>query len=104
MSRVHEKRRIRRPPSFTGLVIGSIPGLLILLLLVGNLIALPAWVINVFDFIALALGLVAFVMSFILLRKEEHEHHGLGLLLTSVVSVLLAVYVLAWSLTGGNFY
>jgi hypothetical protein len=104
MSVTHQKRRIRRPPSFTGLIVGSIPGILMLLLLIGNLIALPAWALNSFGVVALALGLVALALSFVLLRREEHEHHGLGLLLASVISVLLAVYVLVWSFTGGNFY
>ena len=104
MSRVHEKRRIRRRPSFTGLLIGIIPGILILLLLIGNLIALPDWVINNFGWVALGLGLIALVMSFVFLRDEEREHHGLGLLFTSVISVLLAVYILIWSLTGGAIF
>lgn len=104
MSATHEKRRIRRPPSRLGLVLGIIPGVLILLLLIGNLTVLPEWVLESFGWVALGLGLVALVMSFVFLRTEEREHHGLGLLLTSVISVLLAAYVLIWALSGDIFY
>jgi hypothetical protein len=106
MSATHARRRIRRPPSYTGLIVGSIPGILTLLLLIGNLTVLPAWVVESFGWVALGLGLVALVMSFVYLRDEEHEHHGLGLLLTSVISVLLAAYVLIWSFTmaSGNLF
>ena len=106
MSKIHEVRRIRRPPSYTGLIVGSIPGILTLLLLIGNLTVLPDWVVDSFGWVALGLGLIALVLSFVFLRDEEREHHGLGLLLTSVISVLLAVYVLVWSLTmaSGNIF
>ncbi len=104
MAASHEKRRIHRRPSLAGLLIGIIPGILTLLLLIGNLTVLPEWVLESFGWVALALGLIALVMSFVFLRDEEREHHGLGLLFTSVISVLLSAYVLVWAFTGGNFY
>lgn len=104
MAATHERRRIHRRPSLAGLLIGIIPGILTLLLLIGNLTVLPEWVLESFGWVALALGLIALVMSFVFLRDEEREHHGLGLLMTSVISVLLSVYVLFWAFSGGNFY
>ncbi len=104
MAATHEKRRIRRRPSLAGLLIGIIPGILVLLLLIGNLAVLPEWALESFGWVALALGVIALVMSFVFLRDEEREHHGLGLLMTSVISVLLAAYVLFWAFSGGNFY
>jgi hypothetical protein len=104
MSAINGKRRISRPPSRLGLVVGIIPGVLVLLLLIGNLIALPEWALESFGWVALGLGLVALVLSFVFLRTEEREHHGLGLLLTSVISVLLAAYVLIWAFSGGIYY
>ena len=104
MAATHEKRRIHRRPSLAGLLIGIIPGILVLLLLIGNLIALPEWALETFGGVALALGVIALVMSFVFLRDEEREHHGLGLLLTSIISLLLAAYVLIWAFSGGIFY
>ena len=104
MSATHEKRRIHRRPSLIGLTIGIIPGTLTLLLLIGNLSGLPEWVLESFGWVALVLGAIALVLSFVFLRTEEREHHGLGLLLTSVISVLLAIYVLIWAFSGGIFY
>mgnify|MGYP001313763644 CR=1 FL=1 len=104
MAATHEKRRIRRRSSLAGLLIGIIPGILTLLLLIGNLTVLPEWALESFGWVALALGVIALVMSFVFLRDEEREHHGLGLLLTSVISLLLSVYVLFWAFSGGNFY
>lgn len=103
MSLTHQKRRIRRPPSLIGLIVGSIPGILIVLLLIGNLTVLPDWVLDSFGWVALGLGMIALGMSFVFLRKEEYEHHGLGLLFTSVTSVLLAAYVLMWAFNGRDF-
>ena len=104
MSVTQEKRRILRRPSLTGLLVGVIPGILVLLLLIGNLIALPEWALETFGWVALVLGLIALILSFVFLRDERREHHGLGLLLTSVISVLLAAYVLVWAFSGGIFY